>query len=670
MKLNRIFLASILLLAILAIGAASASEDISDDIAAVEPTDDVVTETVEDDLVDEVVAESVGDEPVDEAISESVDEMQSNDNSETSDDCLGTSYGYQTSNFTLTLSDLNVDKDYFSEVAIGSVSYSNNEDIHINFYVNNEYRFSLSKSSPDQSQSIITPTQLGIDDYGEYKIQIGLDDLNGIGFDYEDVIVFEKTLILSDPGSFDVGLNDVITSIFYEDNDYNVIIRINSESTQSGVIRIFVDGVETKSYQVTEGKIEGNDIKSVSLNDLGIKSGIYDIKVTFTDDEYDIEKTLGEQVVKVFIYYIPQFAETNDEQPYVLNISLPNYISGRISVYNGTRDYDHDTSQYVYYRDKYYGSAEIIDGRAVLELPIIGEGISYLIVDFPCIDGTYTEWIMLQVLKNSENVTVSVSSEIEEGSDAIVNFKSSYTGALYIYVDNKSNRIPDVSSYVYRIPNLSLGTHKVKVLFIAEGSYRYIYTFTVNVKEKSPIPPIPTVPAKIVANDYSAYYNKGTYSVTVYGTDGKVAKGANVVFKINGKNIATIKTDAKGVAKVKIPNSYVPKAYKITATALGKTVTKKLTVKQVLKLKKVAVKKSADKLIITATLKEGKKALKGKKITFRFNGEKYTAKTNKKGIAKITIKAKVLKKLKVGKKITYKATYLKDTVKRTVKVKK
>ena len=87
-------------------------------------------------------------------------------------------------------------------------------------------------------------------------------------------------------------------------------------------------------------------------------------------------------------------------------------------------------------------------------------------------------------------------------------------------------------------------------------------------------------------------------------------------------------------------------------------------------MKKVAVKKSADKLIITATLKEGKKALKGKKITFRFNGEKYTAKTNKKGIAKITIKAKVLKKLKVGKKITYKATYLKDTVKRTVKVKK
>ena len=98
-------------------------------------------------------------------------------------------------------------------------------------------------------------------------------------------------------------------------------------------------------------------------------------------------------------------------------------------------------------------------------------------------------------------------------------------------------------------------------------------------------------------------------------------------------------------AKVKISNRYVPKTYKISATALGKTVTKKLTVKQVLKLKKVAVKKSAKKLVITATLKEGKKAIKGKKITFSFNGKKYVAKTNKKGIAKITPTKRELQKL-------------------------
>jgi len=73
---------------------------------------------------------------------------------------------------------------------------------------------------------------------------------------------------------------------------------------------------------------------------------------------------------------------------------------------------------------------------------------------------------------------------------------------------------------------------------------------------------------------------------------------------------------------------------------------------------------------LKATLKQGKKALKYKKVTFKFNGKKYKAKTNKKGVAKVTIKKSVLKKLKVGKTVKYQATYLKDTVKKSSVVKK
>ena len=64
------------------------------------------------------------------------------------------------------------------------------------------------------------------------------------------------------------------------------------------------------------------------------------------------------------------------------------------------------------------------------------------------------------------------------------------------------------------------------------------------------------------------------------------------------------------------------------------------------------------------------KPLKGKKITIKFKGKKYKAKTNKKGIAKVKIKKKVTKKLKKGKKYKYTATYKTDTVKGKVKVKK
>jgi hypothetical protein len=214
------------------------------------------------------------------------------------------------------------------------------------------------------------------------------------------------------------------------------------------------------------------------------------------------------------------------------------------------------------------------------------------------------------------------------------------------------------------LEGLTAGTYTVKVVFMGDGKFASAEQTVSFIVSDAPV----VYPAKIVAKDLSAYYNKVSYSVTVYGTDGNVAAGVEVIFKVNGKKVGSAKTNAKGVATIKLKQ--VPKTYKITSEALGKTVTKKLTVKQVLKLKKVKVKKSAKKLVLTATLKEGKKAIKGKKITFKFNGKKFKAKTNKKGVAKVTVKKKVLKKLKVGKKVKYQATYLKDTVKKSVKVKK
>ena len=86
--------------------------------------------------------------------------------------------------------------------------------------------------------------------------------------------------------------------------------------------------------------------------------------------------------------------------------------------------------------------------------------------------------------------------------------------------------------------------------------------------------------------------------------------------------------------------------------------------------KNKTIKKTAKKLTLSAKLTKGKTVLKNKKITFKFKGKTYTAKTNKKGIAKVTIKKSVLKTLKAGKKYTVKISYLKDSIKRTVKVKK
>ena len=176
------------------------------------------------------------------------------------------------------------------------------------------------------------------------------------------------------------------------------------------------------------------------------------------------------------------------------------------------------------------------------------------------------------------------------------------------------------------------------------------------------------VPAKIIANNFKMNYLDGKkFTVKVYGTNGRAAVDEYVEIKI-GKNYYDAWTDKNGIAKFKITSP--PGKYKVKVIYEDASVTKTLEVKNTLKLATVKVKKSAKKLVLTATLKQGKKPVKDQKITFKFNGKKITAKTNKNGVAKVTVKKSVLKKLKVGKKVNYQATYKKETVKKSVKVKR
>lgn len=120
---------------------------------------------------------------------------------------------------------------------------------------------------------------------------------------------------------------------------------------------------------------------------------------------------------------------------------------------------------------------------------------------------------------------------------------------------------------------------------------------------------------------------------------------------------------AKAV-KCVFSNNKAPKGNEIYGGTL-----KKCTIKNIkITLNTVNVKKSAKKLVLTSTLKKDSSAMKNKKITFKFNGKTFKAKTNSKGIAKVTVKSNILKKLKVGKTVAYSASYDGFSVKKTAKV--
>ena len=173
------------------------------------------------------------------------------------------------------------------------------------------------------------------------------------------------------------------------------------------------------------------------------------------------------------------------------------------------------------------------------------------------------------------------------------------------------------------------------------------------------------------ANINMYYYDGHTYKVRVKGDDGKFLEEDEIVTIKIGKHTFKVKTDEDGYAILKIPSKITPGKYTISATYKGQTVKKHINSKTDFENQKtVKVKKSAKKLVLKATLKNGKTAIKGKVIKFKVKGKTYKAKTNKKGIAKVTIKKSVLKKLKAGKKYKIKVSYLSDVVKATLKVRR
>ena len=217
--------------------------------------------------------------------------------------------------------------------------------------------------------------------------------------------------------------------------------------------------------------------------------------------------------------------------------------------------------------------------------------------------------------------------------------------------------------------------------YLADGVYNYTVEYRANAEWKAN-----SVRGNVTVNDTRTIPNVDNIVLSLDGDSGIIklpndAKG-KVILTIAGKIYET--EVINGVANVKLPNlvngqyeyaiAYSGDEKYSSFNKTGKLIVNKAAPKSATKitltLKKVKVKKSAKKLVLKATLKINGKTKKGLKVKFKFNKKTYTAKTNKKGIAKVTIKKKVLKKLKVGKKVKYQVSYGKKTVKRTAKVKK
>ena len=213
-----------------------------------------------------------------------------------------------------------------------------------------------------------------------------------------------------------------------------------------------------------------------------------------------------------------------------------------------------------------------------------------------------------------------------------------------------------ISKFILDLPE---GNYKFLVSFNGDSYYKSSNaTFTVNVTKRNS-PHIIVEETLIKGDEFNVVLIDDNYNALPN-------KAIKFIVSLNDKVVLTktATTNANGEAKLtglsKLSNgNYIVKIVFGDDYYKDSSLTKKITIKRTVAKKIV---KKATKLYVpkktfkakkkvkklTATLKNGKKVIKGRKIVFIINKKKYTAKTNKKGVATV--------KIKLSKKKTYKVT--------------
>ncbi|WP_462315393.1 Ppx/GppA phosphatase family protein [Methanobrevibacter sp.] len=276
---------------------------------------------------------------------------------------------------------------------------------------------------------------------------------------------------------------------------------------------------------------------------------------------------------------------------------------------------------------------------------------------------------LLAIINVAGNVAYGGNVEISVNVVGRLNEPLNGTVSVAINGKNRTANVENGSGKII-LSGLNAGKYDVDVIYVGNDYIAVSPATFIVLKQNAVI--------SAVSKSYVINYG-GKYGITLKDADGKVLSGKKVTFTLNGKNIGSATTNAKGAATIALTAKILKAAkagkknllikftdlnYNTSSKTVKITINKektKLTAKNKKFKRSVKVKK------YTIALKNSKgKAINKVKVILKVKGKKYTAKTNKKG--KVTFKIKKLtKKGKFNAKITFKGS--KYYVKATKKVK-
>lgn len=533
----------------------------------------------------------------------------------------GDSY-YHDANKTIPFEVVNVKIDIPTNIYIGhddciSVSVLKKTTDTVKIYIDNELVYS---GSTDKYGKFI----LSLEKYLKYNSSEIKIEFAGKQFSRTKTMPINVT--------YDFGYYDGDSTFIY--GEENIIELILPDYLNNSLLSVTID---SEKFNFTHPSYYGNNIVEIDISKLNFAN--HTITISYPGDERFCNRTESYNFTVIYSAVSPQYIEFDDNSAVKLN--LPKNASGNLTIYID---------------DTFYKTAKLTNGKAFIKIDDLIPGEYNLTAAY-----TGNDYIVSNRTSSFQiNPKIALDYFFTAGEDKKIKIEvpKNCEGYVMLYIDDDEYEIKIKNGIVeYSFKDLKAGKHIVYVEYYGANNFKTEDDNLITIYK----PTLKIISSKIYTNNVNA-------KVKVVNNKGKAIKNAKITFKIGKYTIKAI-TNNKGIATIKSNVKLQAKKYKVTAAYNGGKTSKAVVAKHVLFLKSAQIKKSAKKLVLTAKLNEGNKIIKSKIVTFKFNGNTFKAKTNSKGIAKVIIKSNILKKLIAGKTVKYQASYLKDTVKKSSKVK-
>ena len=371
--------------------------------------------------------------------------------------------------------------------------------------------------------------------YGTYNIQVKLTE-NGTSktLKNENVTVaeFEPTVnpaleVYFDLYTLTIPADDIAHIYLPREATGNLTISFNNVN-------------ETVSYSKGYGQYYMN---SWDLNHLGENM----ITVTYTGDDFGTLTATGSVLVLPDIT-CPDVVNAGEQ--FTLSILTHEWVQGQLEVY----DYTGDVRGQLLNSSAIFARLGSQFATASVKLSSQKAGINKFYLDYyDYVAGHYGIIREVNVVKNSQSVSVTVPKDVESGSSFNITVNApacDFTFAQISVDGNASDFIMlENGTATKNISNLTDGYHSIRV-FYENGYYDgekfigdiYLNTFTVNVGIRT------NLTAEDVVFDYNS---SGNMIITLKDANGTALSGKTVKITLNGQNYINT-TDENGQASLTI----------------------------------------------------------------------------------------------------------------------